>query len=117
MSNGPDEIRAEEELRALHREIERKLAELTAPPEAGANLQFGKRIGDGTIEAVSRLTETVIGRDLVRRRERVERALAKLAAGSYGYCDSCGEAIDAGRLRALPDSVCCVACAGRSRSL
>lgn len=115
MSTGSGEARPEEQLRLLQREIERKLAELTAPPEAGANLQFGKRIGDGTVEAVSRLTETVIGRDLGRRRERVERALAKLAEGSYGCCDSCGGAIGSGRLRALPDSVLCVACARRPR--
>jgi len=42
---------------------------------------------------------------------RTERALAKLDEGTYGICDRCGAPIPAGRLRAMPDSVLCVACA------
>ncbi|MGB9375941.1 MAG: TraR/DksA C4-type zinc finger protein, partial [Mycobacteriales bacterium] len=80
-------------------------------PELGTAQGFGKRIGDGTIEAVSRLTEIGVGTSLETRLARTERALAKLDDGTYGICDACGEPIAAARLRAMPDSVQCLACA------
>jgi|TARA_B100000315_G_scaffold14626_1_gene13354 RNA polymerase-binding protein DksA len=42
---------------------------------------------------------------------RIERALARLAAGTYGECESCGEDIDPMRLEALPATTMCVECA------
>ena len=44
---------------------------------------------------------------------RIERALAKLEAGTYGTCDRCGAAIDPGRLRAVPEATLCIACQQR----
>lgn len=45
-----------------------------------------------------------------------ERALARLAAGTYGSCDSCGGAIPIERLEALPHTRLCVTCRGRELS-
>lgn len=42
---------------------------------------------------------------------RIERALARMAKGTYGRCAVCGEDIDPARLDALPDSERCTACA------
>ena len=67
----------------------------------------GKRIGDGTTEAISRLTEIGVGRSLETGLARTERALAKLDEGTYGLCDACGEPIAPARLRAMPDSASC----------
>jgi DnaK suppressor protein len=104
-----DAIRAElEERRRNTRERVESLAER---PELGAAQGFGKRIGDGTTEAISRLTDIGVGRSLETGLARTERALAKLDDGTYGICDACGEPIAPARLRALPDSVLCVACA------
>jgi len=83
-------------------------------PERGSNLGFGKRIGDGTIEAVSRLTDIGVGASLESSLERVDRALAKLDEGTYGICDDCGRAILPARLQAAPESALCVPCAGRA---
>lgn len=102
-------IRAELETR--REQMRERIAALAAKPELGAAQGFGKRIGDGTIEAVSRLTEIGVGSSLEVALERTERALAKLDEGSYGCCDVCGEAIAERRLEALPDSVLCVTCA------
>jgi DnaK suppressor protein len=105
----------ERELRARRDDLRARLAGFAKPPERGADLGFGKRIGDGTIEAVSRLTDVGVGRSLEVSEERVARALAKLGEGSYGVCDACGKPIAAARLRAAPESVLCIDCARLAR--
>ena len=88
---------------------------LAERPELGSAQGFGKRIGDGTTEAVSRLTDIGVGQSLESTLARTERALAKLDDGTYGRCDTCGKPIPAARLRAMPDSVMCVGCAAAER--
>ena len=88
-----------------------RVAALAQRPELGSAQGFGKRIGDGTTEAVSRLNEIGVGESLERGLARTERALAKLDDGTYGTCDSCGEPIARARLKAIPDGVLCLACA------
>lgn len=92
-----------------------RLAALASRPERGSALGFGKRVGDGTTEAVGRLTDIGVGDSLERVLARTERAVAKLDDGSYGMCDVCGDPIPAGRLRALPDAVLCLRCAESHR--
>ena len=104
-----DAIRAElTERRDRTRE---RVAGLAKRPELGEAQGFGKRIGDGTTEAISRLTDIGVGRTLEAGLARTERALAKLDDGSYGVCDACGAPIPPRRLQAMPDSVLCVSCA------
>ena len=88
---------------------------LAQRPELGAAQGFGKRIGDGTTEAISRLTDIGVGRSLEESLERTERALAKLDDGTYGTCDGCGATIAPKRLQAMPDSVLCIECAAAER--
>ena len=45
--------------------------------------------------------------------EQTERALAKIADGSYGICESCGEPIGKARLQAFPRATLCVSCKQR----
>jgi DnaK suppressor protein len=111
-----------DDLDAIRRELEARrddarvrVATLAQRPELGAAQGFGKRIGDGTTEAISRLTDIGVGSSLEAGLVRKERALAKLDEGTYGTCDACGEPIAAARLQALPDSVLCVSCAGAQR--
>jgi len=100
-------------LQARHEELRTKIIGFARAPERGADLNFGKRIGDGTTEAVSRLTDVGVGTSLEASLLRVERALGKLAEGSYGICDNCGAPIATARLAAAPESVLCIACARR----
>ncbi len=91
-------------------DLARELARLTAPPAVGQNLSFGKRIGDGTTEAVERISTTATARSISASLDEVERALAKIDDGSYGRCDSCGQAIPADRLEARPATALCIEC-------
>jgi DnaK suppressor protein len=110
------------DLDAVRRELEarrdstrERVDTLAERPELGAAQGFGKRIGDGTTEAISRLTDIGVGRSLETGLERVERALAKLDEGTYGTCDRCGGPIAPKRLEAMPDSTLCVDCAAAER--
>lgn len=101
---------------SLRREaLAAELAGLTAPPEAGATVGFGKRIGDGTTEAVERFTTTAAARSVARSLADVERALAKITEGTYGRCDDCGGEIPAARLAALPAAARCRDCSSRDQ--
>src|SRR5687768_3307338 len=75
-----------------------RIAALAERPELGAAQGFGKRIGDGTTEAISRLTDIGVGSSLESTIGRTERALSKLDEGTYGICDSCGAPIAPARL-------------------
>ena len=49
-------------------------------------------------------------RSIENRLRQVNRALARIESGDYGYCEACGEDIDAGRLEVSPEVSCCFAC-------
>jgi DnaK suppressor protein len=108
-----DEVR--DHLERHRGQTKSRVVALAKRPELGSAQGFGKRIGDGTTEAVSRLTEVGVGRSLEITLARTERALSKLDEGSYGTCDGCGEPIAPKRLQAMPDSVMCVMCAAAER--
>jgi RNA polymerase-binding transcription factor len=115
------EFEVERQLEDRRRELEGELEVLThVPRDPTATVSFGKRVGEGTTEAVERIHTTSAARALAAMLDDVRRALAKLAEGSYGTCDACGRAIPPERLDAIPWAVLCIACAsargGRPRS-
>jgi DnaK suppressor protein len=98
-------------LRTRLAEVRCRIAELAKAPELGSGIAFGKRIGDGTSEAISRRNDIGVGNSLLVTEEKLERALAKLDEGSYGRCDRCGGPIAPARLEAVPESALCIDCA------
>ena len=98
---------------ALSAELER-LTEVPRDPMTAVS--FGKRIGDGTTEAVERINTTAAARSIAASAVEVDRALEKLEEGTYGICDGCGGTISAERLEAIPWTAHCVKCAGRRSS-
>lgn len=89
-------------------ELRAKLAELTAPVDADAVIGFGKRIGDGTTQAIQQMGDASIAQNLAGTLEQVERAREKATEGSWGRCDTCDETIPEGRLSLRPWSTTCV---------
>ena len=70
---------------------------------------FGKReeVADEASELEKRLAlEERLGESL----NEVEHALQKYEAGTYGLCDSCGQAIEQARLEAIPQASLCLSC-------
>ena len=100
-------------LEARRRQLADELAELTKPPEAGSNLSFGKRIGEGTTEAVERISSTAAARSIAAALAEVDRGLEKVDEGTYGLCDECGQPMSPERLEAMPSATLCVTCSAR----
>ena len=99
-------------LRARRDELTTALDAVTSVErDPHAAVSFGKRVGDGTTEAVDRLNRVGTARELQAMLGDVVRALRKLEDGTYGICDRCGRLIPEARLEARPWSVRCVDCA------
>ena len=103
------------ELRERRDALRERLTSIARPPERGAEIGFGKRIGEGTTEAISRLTDVGVGGSLEATEARTTRALQKLEEGTYGTCDACGKPIAPARLRVAPESALCIECARSHR--
>ena len=96
------------ELNAKEADLRRSIGRLTEPPAEGASIGFGKRIGEGTTQAIQQMADASSAQTLHSTLEAVLGAKAKLADGTYGQCDVCGEPIDEDRLEFLPWSTCCI---------
>ena len=105
----------EKALRSRAEALDLRITGMAAPTERGSGISFGKRVGDGTTEAVRRLTEVGVGNSLESSHARVLRALRKLDDGTYGTCDACRRPIAAARLEFSPESVLCIDCARAAR--
>jgi DnaK suppressor protein len=75
---------------------------------------------DRDIERTDRVQEevaegalTALGEQGRREMEAIQAALARLDAGTYGICETCGEEISAARLTAMPTARRCVSCQER----
>lgn len=101
------------QLAAKRTELEEELAELTRELPDTGGIGFGKRVGDATSVAVERMAQVAAHERLQAMLADVQRAEAKLADGTYGRCDVCGEPISAERLEALPWAGQCITCASR----
>jgi DnaK suppressor protein len=67
-------------------------------------------VGAKTFEREHELALTHNARELLAQ---TERALGRIDAGTYGTCESCGEAIGKARLQAFPRATLCVKCKQR----
>ncbi len=66
--------------------------------------------GTKTFEREHEMSLANNSRDLLLQ---VERALARLDAGTYGRCENCGDPIPKARLQAFPRATLCVTCKTR----
>ncbi len=89
-------------------QLEEQMAQMTEPPTVQGSISFGKRIGEGTSQAVDRLAAVPAHDKLRAMLIELTRAQDKLEEGTYGSCDVCGEPIGDERLEARPWSTRCV---------
>jgi RNA polymerase-binding protein DksA len=67
-------------------------------------------VGSTTLERDHEMSLANNARDML---DQIERALARIENGTYGVCESCGNAIGKGRLQAFPRATLCVSCKER----
>ena len=97
-----DIIRLREELHMG----EADMADLLADSSDGAGDDQADA-GSKTLEREQEMSVNANARDLL---DQSTHALRRLAAGTYGICESCGTVIPAARLRAFPRATLCIAC-------
>jgi RNA polymerase-binding transcription factor DksA len=71
---------------------------------------FGEEGGEGGTLSVDRERDLLLSAQARAVIEDIDDALAKIDAGTYGICESCGKPIVKDRLRAIPHARLCVAC-------
>ena len=91
---------------------------------AVAQSQIAERLGDAVQDAgddeadagtkvYEREQELALAQRARELLDQTERALARIDAGTYGVCESCGKPIGKARLQAYPRATLCVACKQR----
>ncbi|MFI5064152.1 MAG: TraR/DksA family transcriptional regulator [Streptosporangiales bacterium] len=113
----------EQELAEVRKELEAEAAGLRvdiSTAEAEIAERLGDAVGDAgddsadagakTFQREHELALTQQARELLAQ---TERALSRISDGSYGVCESCGQAIGKARLQAFPRATLCVACKQR----
>tara|TARA_R110002049_G_scaffold157645_2_gene322624 strand:- start:196 stop:510 length:315 start_codon:yes stop_codon:yes gene_type:complete len=99
---------------AIQAELEARLASLqarfsslkrdvTQPHSADSSEQAQERENDEVVDVIANETEASI--------RTVQAALERIAVGTYGRCEACGEPIGEARLSAIPEATRCLNCA------
>jgi RNA polymerase-binding protein DksA len=109
----------DEVLSDLHDDRARVVRTLTAQEEELAGLM--RDAGDGAGHDQADMGATSFERDqeltvVNNEREKlaqIDRALARIADGTYGICESCGNPIGKGRAMAFPRATLCLTCKQR----
>lgn len=101
--------RLKEEKSQLAEKLEQLKASGRPLEERREGSPFGKREEEAseTLELEKRLA---LGKNISDTLAKIEHALQKYEAGTYGLCDSCGQVIEQERLEALPQASLCLKC-------
>ncbi|MFB9236440.1 TraR/DksA family transcriptional regulator [Plantactinospora siamensis] len=77
-------------------------------------VEVGDTAGDDQADHGTKTAERDTAQSLLRgildRRAQFEHALARLAEGTYGFCEGCSAPIPVERLEIFPSATSCVAC-------
>jgi DnaK suppressor protein len=109
-----EELRGELEADAVHlkeeiRDAEQEIVGLLRDGGDGAGNDQAD-VGSTTLERDHEMSLANNARDML---DQIERALSRIDDGTYGVCESCGQAIGKGRLQAFPRATLCVSCKER----
>ncbi len=105
-----------EQLRERQAELQARLARLDAESlefDEDNRPRYSNHPADEAMELLDRAGRDAVARVLLDDIAQVDRALDRLANGSYGLCDDCGQPIPPKRLEARPTATLCVTCQGK----
>lgn len=102
----PDPSEVRDALQREHDDLSRQLSELTA--DGAAAPDFDENFADSGQVAAELGENLTLAASLRDQLEDVDAALVRLDEGTYGSCETCGEAISAARLEAMPAARRCI---------
>jgi RNA polymerase-binding transcription factor DksA len=85
------------------------LAELGEEIEAPGQMTYGSQAAAAS-HVFAQQRDLALREQAERKLHAVDHALARLAAGTYGTCETCGAAIPAERQELVPWATTCVSC-------
>jgi DnaK suppressor protein len=103
-------LTAEREASLHQAEALRAEADQLAEEMEPGDTQFDEESGEGGTLNIERERDLALSAQARASVEEIDRALARIDAGTYGICDQCGQPIPKARLKALPSATLCVAC-------
>ncbi|HWC40113.1 MAG TPA: TraR/DksA C4-type zinc finger protein, partial [Acidimicrobiales bacterium] len=105
-----DLLRAERATYVEQAEALKAEADSLAQEMEPGDVQFDEESGEGGTVTVDRERDLALSAQARAAVEEIDHALAKIAAGTYGLCEGCGQPIPRARLKALPQARLCVNC-------
>lgn len=72
--------------------------------------QYGESAEDNAVEVADYAKNLSVERELEKELRDIEKAVKKMADGTYGICSHCGQQIEIERLKIRPESGSCVSC-------
>ncbi|HEX2088711.1 MAG TPA: TraR/DksA C4-type zinc finger protein [Actinomycetota bacterium] len=95
------------DLEAQYNELEESTF-ATNQSELTGEMGFDEEYADAGTATFERERDLSLVNNLRDLMERIDKALAKMADGTYGLCDRCGRPIEKLRLKALPYANLCL---------
>jgi RNA polymerase-binding protein DksA len=97
--------RAVHALENLHDENPGSIAD-----ETGEDAMYDNHLGDTATVTYDRELDYTLEESEEHKLAAIDAALARLDAGTYGICETCGNSIAEGRLEAMPWATQCIDC-------
>ncbi|MFL6074537.1 MAG: TraR/DksA family transcriptional regulator [Mycobacteriales bacterium] len=97
----------------LRDDLARQIAELDEIQRAQQGEGAGDDQADVGSKTFEREHEMALAENSRELLAQVERALDRIAAGTYGRCENCGNPIPKARMQAFPSATLCVTCKER----
>jgi len=97
-------LQLEERLSALKSRLSGLKVDIRQPHSGDSEEQAQERENDEVLDA--------IGNETYHSIRLIQAALGRIENGTYGLCGACGEPIGEARLKAMPEAIRCLGCAG-----
>jgi RNA polymerase-binding transcription factor DksA len=107
-----DTVNARKVLNEERQVLVHQLEELgaTESGELRSDVDYGDGFADAGAATAERTERLGLAESLASQVTAIDKALARIDAGTYGTCVSCGSEIQAARLEFRPASIYCVDC-------
>jgi DnaK suppressor protein len=96
-----------QELEKQHAEIEQS-SFATNQSELSGEVSFDEEYADSGTFTFERERDLSLSNNIKDLMEKIDRALARIDAGTYGLCERCGRPIEKARIKALPYASLCI---------